>query len=87
MGAPVDGNVLGGILGEVFATDVTVAKGRCNSCRWEGVMAQTVVYGPDPGFAVRCPQCTSVLMKVVRTPDRILLHLSWIEAMVFELPS
>jgi hypothetical protein len=40
------------------------------------VVAELAVYGPDPGLVARCPGCTDVLLRLVRTPDAVFLDLS-----------
>ncbi len=42
MSAYLDGNVLAGALGEVFAVDVTSATGRCVSCGTSGATLSAV---------------------------------------------
>jgi hypothetical protein len=39
------------------------------------------VYGPEPGLVGRCPHCTDVLMRLVRTPDALWLDLSGVSAL------
>lgn len=65
----LDGNVLAGPLSELFAVDVTAATSRCAHCGSTGPVARLRVYAPDLGLVARCPDCTEVVMRVVRTPD------------------
>ena len=62
----LDGNAIGGLLQEVFGTEMTAAVGVCGSCGASGPMAETVVFLRAPGTVVRCRSCGSVLMVVVR---------------------
>jgi hypothetical protein len=71
----LDGNVVAGLLGEVFAVDVTAAVGQCQGCGAVAVLAETRVYVDAPGSVVRCAGCDSVLMRVVTAPDRTWLDL------------
>jgi hypothetical protein len=71
----VDGNDLGGMLCEVFAVDVTVASGACAGCGRVSHIAETRVYDRAPGLVARCPGCASVVLRVVRGPDRLWLDL------------
>jgi predicted anti-sigma-YlaC factor YlaD len=73
--AYLDGNVLAGALGEVFAVDVTAATGRCASCGTSGAIAQTRVYTSGPGLIARCPACGGVVLRLVRGPGRAWLDL------------
>jgi ribosomal protein L40E len=62
----LDGNAIGGLLLEVFGTEMTAAVAVCGSCGASGPMAETVVYLRAPGTVVRCRRCGAVLMVVVR---------------------
>jgi hypothetical protein len=42
----VDGNAIGGLLMEVFGTEMTTAVGTCASCGAARQVAELVVYGP-----------------------------------------
>jgi hypothetical protein len=55
MSTHLDGNVLGGDLGELFTADITAATGRCASCGTVSAIAQTRVYTDAPGVVVRGP--------------------------------
>jgi Family of unknown function (DUF6510) len=61
----LDGNAIGGLLREVFGTEMTAAVGVCGSCGATGPVAETVVYVRTPGTVVRCRTCGAVLMVVV----------------------
>ena len=71
----MDGNMLGGSLGELFSMDVTSATVTCVSCGASWAIAQTLVYPHAPGMVARCPGCEAVLMTVVRADDRAYLSL------------
>jgi hypothetical protein len=71
----LDGNVLAGPLHEVFATDLTTATGRCAACGQTGPMAALRVYANAPGLVARCPSCTEVMLRLVRTPTSAWLDL------------
>jgi hypothetical protein len=62
----VDGNAIGGLLLEVFGTEMTAAVTVCGSCGASRPMAETVVFLRAPGTVVRCRSCGAVLMVVVR---------------------
>lgn len=83
----VDGNELAGALREIFAVDVTVVRGRCNGCGHEGPVAEAVVFDRAPGLVARCPGCESVLLRLVRSPDRAWLDLRGVSYLEFALPS
>jgi len=60
----LDGNAIGGLLGDVFGTDMTSAGATCASCGATGPVAETMVYLRGPGTVVRCRNCTSLLMVI-----------------------
>jgi hypothetical protein len=82
-----DGNTLAGPLSEVFAVELTTAAGRCRSCGTTSQVATFRVYGPDPGFVGRCPQCEDVLLRLVRTPDALWLDFSGVSALRIPMPT
>jgi hypothetical protein len=60
----LDGNAIGGLLREVFGTEMTDAVGTCATCGATGPVAETVVYLRVPGTVVRCRVCGAVLMVI-----------------------
>jgi hypothetical protein len=62
----LDGNAIGGLLIEVFGTEMTAATGRCGSCGAAGPVAELAVYRPGLGTVVRCRHCDNVLMVFVQ---------------------
>ena len=61
----VDGNAIGGLLLEVFGTEMTDAPTVCASCGDARQVAELVVYLRGPGTVVRCRSCGNVLMVLV----------------------
>jgi len=61
----VDGNAIGGLLLEVFRTEMTTAVGTCAQCGASGQVAELAVYRPGLGTVVRCRSCDNVLMVFV----------------------
>ncbi len=82
----VDGNDLAGAIRELFAADVTVARGRCVACGQEGMVAEAHVYYRAPGLVARCPSCEAVLLRVVRGPGRAWLDMRGVSYLEFALP-
>ena len=62
----LDGNAIGGLLLEVFGTEMTTAVATCIGCGASGPVAELVVYLAGPGTVVRCPACGRVLMVFVQ---------------------
>jgi hypothetical protein len=83
----LDGNALGGALGEVFAVDVTAAVGQCASCGTSGAIGQARVYPDAPGLIARCPTCSEVLIRLVRDANRAWLDLRGISCLQLALPA
>jgi hypothetical protein len=65
----LDGNAIGGLLHEIFGTEMTDAIGTCGTCGTTGPVAETVVYLRAPGTVVRCRTCTAVLMVILRRAE------------------
>jgi Family of unknown function (DUF6510) len=80
----LDGNACAGLLAEVFAHDLTAARGACSSC---GAVAQVGAqhlydYPAGPGAVLRCGTCQHVLLVVVDAGTRYRLSLAgvaWLE--------
>jgi hypothetical protein len=72
---PLDGNAAAGLLGELFALDVTAAEITCSSCSFVAAVGETRVYGGVMGAIFRCPHCDSIVMRLVRTPVGIWLDM------------
>lgn len=73
--AHLDGNVLGGVGGHLFAFDATTATGQCAECEDVAALAQAMVYGAPMGFVVRCRQCAGILLVIVDGPGRTRLDM------------
>jgi hypothetical protein len=61
----VDGNAIGGMLIELFGTEMTTAVGTCGVCGTVGQVAEMAVYRSALGTVVRCRVCDNVLMVFV----------------------
>ena len=81
----LDGNAIGGLMLELFGIEMTTATTVCRTCGATEPLARLEVYVHAPGTVVRCATCKSVLMRVVRGPDRTWLELSGLRCL--ELPS
>ena len=66
--AHLDGNVMGGLLIDVFGQEMTDARGRCAHCGDENQVGALIVYRGGPGDVVRCPSCATVLIVATRLP-------------------
>jgi Family of unknown function (DUF6510) len=71
----VDGNVLGGLLGEAFGVELTASRVSCAGCSRVAVVADLVVYDAGPGLVGRCRGCGEVMLRVARVRDEVVLDL------------
>jgi Family of unknown function (DUF6510) len=77
----LDGNAAAGILQQVFAAEVTTARGTCGGCGRVDALGAVVVYSAGPGMVLRCRQCESVLVKVATDGERIWVDLTGIRSL------
>jgi hypothetical protein len=77
----LDGNAIGGLLQEVFGTDMTPAPSVCGTCGAARLVAELAVYLDAPGTVVRCRSCDSVLMVFVKIHDRTCVDLMGLTAL------
>ena len=82
--APLDGNVTGGDLADVFAFDVTTAITTCATCRHTHPIATLRAYLQAPGMVLRCASCDAVQIRLVHAPRRAWLDLRGID--MLEIP-
>jgi ribosomal protein S27E len=62
---PLDGNAIGGLLTDVFGTEMTAVRSTCATCGASRPVAEQVVYLRAPGTVVRCRTCGNILMVFV----------------------
>lgn len=77
----LDGNAIGGLLQEVFGTDMTAAVGTCAACDATGPVAEFVIYLDAPGTVARCRNCMSILMVFARVRNLMCVDLSGLAAL------
>lgn len=63
----VDGNAIAGVLGEVFAQEMTAVRIACGGCGKVEPVGAEHAYMRAPGIVMRCCHCDSVLLVVTRT--------------------
>jgi Zn finger protein HypA/HybF involved in hydrogenase expression len=83
----LDGNAIGGALGELFAVDMTTAVGQCASCGTSSAIGEARVYSNSPGLVARCPTCDEVTVRLVRGEDRAWLDLTGFTCLQLALPA
>jgi DNA-directed RNA polymerase subunit RPC12/RpoP len=72
----LDGNAAAGALTEVFAVEMTAAMGECAHCGATNALGAAQLYVQAPGTVLRCPDCTGVLMMIVRAHERLHVDVS-----------
>jgi hypothetical protein len=71
----LDGNAAGGLLGEVFAFEMTLAEGACSNCGSVAPVGAAMVYAHEMGTILRCAACDNALIRIARTRRRYFLDL------------
>lgn len=74
-GRMLDGNAAAGPLAEIFAVELTSATSTCAHCSVASPLGAHHLYADAPGWVLRCPGCTQVVLRLAQTPGRILLDL------------
>lgn len=81
----LDGNAAAGLLSEVFAVDVTSARGECAHCGDVAVIAQAHLYTDEHGMVLRCRICGDVIARASERAGKLCLDLrglAWLEVEV-----
>jgi hypothetical protein len=77
----VDGNAIGGLLDDVFGTEMTGAASVCGSFGAGRPVAELAVCLRAPGTVVRCRSCGSGLMVFVKAHGRACVDLRGLAAL------
>jgi uncharacterized protein DUF6510 len=86
----LDGNATGGLLGELFALEMTTARVACTGCGATGEIGGQMAYVSEIGTVVRCASCDNALIRVVRRtdgPSRYWLDIRGVEYLQIERPA
>ena len=70
----LDANAVAGMLEELFGADMTVADSKCAACGREGEVGTLLAYTMAPGVVLRCPACSAVMLRMVKTPRGMLVE-------------
>ena len=81
----LDGNAVAGVLDEVFAFEMTTVVSTCASCGAVGEVGVLHAYVHAPGTVVRCPRCGAVLMRVVRSDERLWVDMQGVRSLEFHM--
>jgi hypothetical protein len=79
----LDGNAVGGLLGEIFARETTAAEGACDNCGTVAHVGEAMAYVTEIGTVVRCANCDNVLIRVAQNPRGYFLDLRGISYLRF----
>ena len=77
----LDGNAAGGLLRQLFAFDVTVARIVCSGCGSTHPLAALRLYGQPMGSILRCPDCHSALIRVATHEPEYWLDMRGVESL------
>lgn len=66
----LDGNSAAGLLAEIFPFEMTSAQSTCAGCGRTGPLGMLLRYGGEMGTVLRCPDCSGVQLRIVRTYGR-----------------
>ena len=69
----LDANATAGLLYEIFGVEMTAAPTECANCGNEGEIGTMLAFVHGPGIILRCSTCESVVLRIVQTPDEIIL--------------
>jgi hypothetical protein len=79
----LDGNAVGGLLGEIFARETTAAEGACDNCGTVAHVGEAMAYVTEIGTVVRCANCDNALIRVAQNPRGYFLDLRGISYLRF----
>jgi Zn finger protein HypA/HybF involved in hydrogenase expression len=80
----LDGNAVAGMLGEVFAAEMTTATMTCGNCGMVGAVGATHVFR-GAGIVIRCPNCDNVMAKIVEGSARMWMNFGGMQALEITL--
>ena len=69
----LDANATAGLLREIFGTEMTASPTECANCGNEAEVGTLLAFTHGPGIVLRCSTCEGVVMRIIQTPDEILL--------------
>jgi len=83
--AALDGNAAAGLLQQIFAIDITMARITCGGCELIQPLAALRLYGLPMGNILRCPRCQSTLIRAVARDKECWLDLRGAAALQLRL--
>lgn len=70
MESRLDGNVVGGVLGDIFPFEMTSALATCAGCGLTDPIGAFMAYAHGMGTVVRCPSCDTALIRLAHVRGR-----------------
>jgi hypothetical protein len=83
--AALDGNAAAGLLQQIFAIDITMARITCGGCQSVQPVAALQLYGLPMGTILRCPRCQATLIRAVAREKECWLDLRGVSALRLRL--
>lgn len=81
----LDGNVVGGVLGQIFAVEMTIAQLTCASCSRRGPLGGALAYTTAMGTILRCPGCGEALIRITHGSGHLYLWMDISGVQLLEL--
>jgi len=69
----LDANATAGLLYEIFGVEMTAAPTECANCGNEAEIGTLLAFTHGPGIVLRCSGCEQVVLRIIQTPNEILL--------------
>lgn len=69
----LDANATAGLLCEIFGAEMTASPTECAHCGREGEIGTLLAFTQGPGIVLRCSSCENVVIRIVQTPEAIVL--------------
>jgi hypothetical protein len=69
----LDANATAGLLYEIFGVEMTAAPTECANCGNEDAIGTLLAFVHGPGIILRCSTCEHVVLRIVQTPNEIIL--------------
>jgi Zn finger protein HypA/HybF involved in hydrogenase expression len=85
-GQHLDGNVAGGVLGQIFAVEMTMAQLTCASCSQRWQLGGALAYTTAMGTILRCPGCGEALIRIAHGPGRLWMDISGVQLLELRVP-
>ncbi len=83
---PLDGNAAAGLLSELFALDMTLAKVTCAGCGTTLELGAARLYGGAMRSIFRCVHCDTAIVRLVRTPLGLWIDMQGTRRMFVQSP-